>query len=118
MTSSDVVRGDVVEVNLDPTVGTEIKKTRHCVVVQNNVGNQYSRRTIIVPATDAEHAAKPFAIHVLVTPGDGGFSKPSMVLCDQIRAVDKSRLVRTLGRLSSSTMARLDTALKISLGLK
>jgi len=118
MTSGDVVRGDVVEVNLDPTVGTEIKKTRPCVVVQNNVGNKYSRRTIIVPATDAEHVAKPFAIHVLVTAGDGGFSKPSVVLCDQIRAVDKSRLVRTLGRLSSSTMARLDAALKISLALK
>jgi mRNA interferase MazF len=118
MTVSDVVRGDVVEVNLDPTVGTEIKKTRLCVIVQNNVGNKYSRRTIIVPATDAEHVVKPFAIHVPVSAGDGGFSKPSVVLCDQIRAVDKSRLVRTLGRLSSSTMTRLDTALKISLALK
>jgi mRNA interferase MazF len=118
MTLSDVVRGDVVEVNLDPTVGTEIKKTRPCVVVQNNVGNKYSRRTIIVPATDAEHVAKPFAIHVPVTAGEGGFRKASIVLCDQIRAVDKSRLVRTLGRLSPSTMAKLDAALKISLALK
>lgn len=118
MTISNVVRGDVVEVNLDPTVGTEIKKTRPCVVVQNNVGNKYSRRTIIVPATDAEHVARPFAIHVPVPACEGGFRKPSMVLCDQIRAVDKSRLVRTLGRLSSSTMVKLDAALKISLALK
>ncbi|MGH9696316.1 MAG: type II toxin-antitoxin system PemK/MazF family toxin [Bryobacteraceae bacterium] len=118
MTMNGVVRGDVVEVNLDPTVGTEIKKMRPCVVVQNNVGNKHSRRTIIVPATGAEHVAKPFAIHVPVTAGEGGFSKPSMVLCDQIRAVDKSRLVRSLGRLSSSTMGKLDAALKISLALK
>ena len=117
-TIGDVVRGDVVEVNLDPTVGTETKKTRPCVVVQNNIGNKYSRRTIIVPATDAEHVVKPFAIHVSVPAGEGGLSKASVILCDQIRAVDKSHLVRSLGRLSSSTMEKLDAALKISLALK
>src|SRR2546430_2315004 len=118
MTASGVVRGDVVEVSLDPTVATEIKKTRPCVVVQNNVGNKYSPRTIIVPATGAEHIAKPFAIHVPVAAGEGGFRKPSMILCDQIRAVDKSRLVRILGHLSPSTIEKLDVALKISLALK
>lgn len=117
MTIGEIVRGDVVEVNLDPTVGTEIRKTRPCVIVQNNVGNKHSRRTIIVPATGAEHVTKPFAIHVFVNAGEGGFGEPSMILCDQIRAVDKSRLVRILGRLSSSTMGRLDAALKISLAL-
>jgi mRNA interferase MazF len=118
MTVSEISRGDVVEVNLDPTIGAEIKKTRPCVVVQNNVGNKHSRRTIIVPATDAEHVVKPFPIHVLVGTGEGGFSKPSVVLCDQIRAVDKSRLVRTRGRLSPATMNKVDAALKISLALK
>jgi mRNA interferase MazF len=118
MAPSGIVRGDVVEVNLDPAIGTEIKKTRPCVVVQNNVGNRFSQRTIIVPATGAEHIVKPFPIHVPVAAGEGGFSKPSVVLCDQIRVVDKSRLVRTLGHLSSSTMEKVDAALKISLGLK
>lgn len=118
MAVMDVVRGDVVEVNLDPTVGTEIKKTRPCVVVQNDIGNKYSRRTIIVPATGAEHVAKPFPIHVLVAAGEGGFSKPSVVLCDQIRAVDKSRLVRALGCLAPPTIDKLNAALKISLALK
>ena len=115
--ASDIARGDVVEVNLDPTVGTEIKKTRPCVVVQNNVGNRHSRRTIIVPVTSAEHIVKPFAIHVPVSHGEGGLRKPSIILCDQIRAVGKSRLVRILGRLSSPTMEKLDKALKISLAL-
>jgi mRNA interferase MazF len=118
MSIREIVRGDIVDVNLDPTVGTEIKKTRPCVVVQNNVGNKHSRRTIIVPATDAEHVVKPFPIHVLVSAGEGGFRKSSVVLCDQIRAVDKDRLVRILGRLLPSTMDKVDTALKISLALK
>ncbi len=118
MMTAHVLRGDVIEVNLDPTVGTEIKKTRPCVVIQNNVGNRVTQRTIVVPATDAEHLRKPFPIHVLVPAGEGGFRKDSVVLCDQIRAVDKSRLVRTLGRLPSSIMERVDQALKISLGLK
>jgi mRNA interferase MazF len=111
------MRGDVVEVNLDPTVGTEIKKTRPCVVVQNNVGNQYSSRTIIVPATGAGHIVKAFPIHVQVS-GEGGFTKPSVIICDQIRAIDKSRLVRVLGRVSRLTMDKVDTAIKISLALK
>jgi mRNA interferase MazF len=117
VTIAAIMRGDVVEVNLDPTVGTEIKKTRPCVVVQNNVGNQYSSRTIIVPATGAEHIVKTFPIQVQVA-GEGGFAKPSVILCDQIRAIDKSRLVRILGRLSRLTMDKVDTAIKVSLGLK
>ena len=117
MLVTDIARGDVIEVNLDPAVGTEIKKTRRCVVIQNNAGNKFSPRTIIVPATGAENVVKPFPIHVLVGAGEGGFQKASVVLCDQIRAVDKSRLVKIVGRLSSSTMEKVDAALKISLAL-
>jgi|SRR5690242_4230707 mRNA interferase MazF len=112
-----IARGDVVQVNLDPTVGTEIKKSRPCVVVQNDSGNRVSPRTIIAPATGAEHVVKQFPIYVPVVAGDGGFKKDSVILCDQIRAVDKTRLVKTLGRISPATMARVDAALKISLGL-
>ncbi len=110
-------RGDVVEVNLDPTVGTEIKKTRPCVVVQNDIGNQHSQRTIIVPASGAEHQNKSFKLHIRANAGDGGFTKASLILCDQIRVVDKLRLGKTLGRLLPSTMQKVDEALKISLDL-
>ncbi len=113
-----VVRGDIVHVALDPTVGTEIGKTRPCVVIQNNVGNQYSPRTIVIPSTGAEHVVKMFPINIHVEVGDGGFTKSSVILCDQIRVVDKVRLVRVIGRLSTATMAKVDAAIKISLGLK
>jgi mRNA interferase MazF len=115
----EVVRGDVIEVNLDPTVGTEIRKTRRCVVVQNDTGNKYSQRTIIVPATSAEKPlSKPFPVWVSVSRADGGFTKDAVIMCDQICAVDKSRIVRTCGRLSPALMEKVDKALKISLGLK
>ncbi|MBV9266799.1 MAG: type II toxin-antitoxin system PemK/MazF family toxin [Acidobacteriaceae bacterium] len=114
-----VRRGDVIEVNLDPTVGTEIQKTRRCVVVQNDTGNRVSPRTIIVPATSSENArGKPFPIWVPVSESDGGFTKHAVVLCDQIRVIDKSRIVRACGHLSSEAMAKVDIALKISLALK
>jgi mRNA interferase MazF len=113
-----VTRGEVVEVNLDPTVGTEVKKTRPCVVVQNDVGNRFSPRTIIVPVTDAEHVAKPFPVCVPLPRQTGGLTKDSVALCDQIRAIDESRIVRTLGRLTPAVMERVDAALKVSLGLK
>jgi mRNA interferase MazF len=86
-------------------------------VVQNNIGNQYSSRTIIVPATGAEHTAKAFPIQVQVA-GEGGLTKPSVILCDQIRAIDKSRVIRVLGRLSRPTMDKVDAAIKVSLALK
>ncbi len=84
-------------------------------MVQNNIGNQYASRTIIVPG--AEHVVKAFPIQVQVA-GEGGFIKPSVILCDQIRAIDKSRVIRVLGRLSRPTMDKVDAAIKVSLALK
>ncbi len=117
--SFQVVRGDVIEVDLDPIIGTEIKKTRRGVVIQNNTGNKHSRRTIIVPATSADNPlSKPFPVWVPVSKADDGFTKSAVIMCDQIRAVDKTRIVRKCGHLSDKVMAEVDIALKISLALK
>lgn len=119
MPSDSIQRGDVIEVNLDPTVGTEIRKTRRCVVVQNDIGNRYSRRTIIVPASAAEAGLdRPFPIWVRTAEKENGFTKPAVIMCDQVRAIDKQRIVRRCGRLSLGTMGKVDAALKISLGLQ
>lgn len=61
---------------------------------------------------------KTFPIHVHLEAGEGGFSKASMILCDQIRTVEKGRLMYVMGHLSTSTMAKVDAAVKISLALK
>ena len=110
-------RGMVVEVALDPVVGHEQGRSRPCVVVQNDIGNRYSSTTIIVPLTDAAHIKAPSPIYVLVKQGDGGTTKDSYILCDQIRTVDQQRFRTIYGSLAPETMARIDAALLISLGL-
>jgi mRNA interferase MazF len=110
-------RGMVVEVALDPVVGHEQGRSRLCVVVQNDVGNRYSSTTIIVPLTDAAHIKAQSPIYVLVKRGDGGTSKDSYVLCDQIRTVDQRRFRTVYGTLAPETMASVDAALLLSLGL-
>ncbi|MGD0832014.1 MAG: type II toxin-antitoxin system PemK/MazF family toxin [Terracidiphilus sp.] len=110
-------RGMVVDVSLDPVVDHEQGRTRPCVVVQNDVGNRFASTTIIVPLTAATRVKVPSPIYVPVKMGDGGTTKDSCILCDQIRVVDQSRFGRVHGALAPETMARLDTALLISLGL-
>jgi len=111
------VRGNVVVINLDPTVGHEIRKTRPCVVIQNDVGNAYSPVVIVAAIEGAENVKKPYPVNVLISAGDGGLAKDSIVLCNQIRTVDETRIVRILGKLSSGSMAQVDEALKLSLSI-
>jgi mRNA interferase MazF len=109
-------RGDVYLVRFDPTVGSEIKKTRPAIVVQNNIGNRYSS-SVIVLAISSMSNEKLYPTEVLLLPQEGGIVKRSTILANQIRSVDKSRLVRRLGKVNVETVARVDQALKISLGL-
>jgi len=110
-------RGMVVEVSLDPVIGREQGRSRPCVVIQNDVGNRYSSTTIVAPLTDAVHIKQPSPIYVLIKKGDGGTTKDSYVLCDQIRTVDQRRFRNAYGTLSPESMAKVDKALQISLGL-
>lgn len=110
-------RGMVVEVSLDPVVGHEQGRTRPCVVVQNDIGNRFSSTTIVVPLTDAAHIKMPSPIYVLIRRGDGGTSKDSFALCDQVRTVDQRRFLAVYGTLMPETMTKIDGALLISLGL-
>jgi mRNA interferase MazF len=111
------LRGMLVEVSLDPVVGHEQGRSRPCVVVQNDVGNRFSSTTIVVPLTAATHIKSPSPIYVMVKKGDGGVTKDSYALCDQIRTVDQQRFRALYGTLSPETMAGIDSALLISLGL-
>jgi mRNA interferase MazF len=93
-------RGDVFLVDLDPTRGTEIQKTRPCVVVSPDELNAHLRTIILAPMTTAAH---PYPFRVVCR-----FSgKSGQVVTDQLRTVDRERLVRHLGRLSGPTMSRV-----------
>jgi mRNA interferase MazF len=111
------VRGQIVEVDLDPVVGHEQGRLRPCVIVQNDVSNRFASTTIVASLTDARNIAHRSPVYVLAPKGDGGLKKDSLVLCDQIRTVDQQRFGRFFGVLSPETMAKVDRALSISLGL-
>jgi mRNA interferase MazF len=110
-----VKRGDIWLVNLDPTVGHEIKKCRPAVIVQNDIGNKHSQITIIAPIT-SQGLEKIYPIEVLLTPRSQ-LRKRSKVLLNQIRAIDAGRLVRKLGRVDPDAQKKIDEAIMISLGL-
>ena len=114
---AEVRRGEIWLVSLDPTIGYEIKKSRPGVIIQNDIGNKYSPITIIAPITSQklEHI---YPFEVLLAGKNSGLEKDSKVLLNQIRAVDKKRLVRRLGKVEESTLFRIDEAIKISLGLQ
>jgi len=110
-------RGDLLLVNLDPVTGSEIGKTRHAVVIQNDVGNSRSPTLIVVPITgwSRKKAGFPFCVEV---PVEAGLEKRSLANAAQIRTVDRRRVVAVLGRLAQSGVADLDKALRVSLDLE
>ena len=112
----EVKRGDIWLVSLDPTIGHEIKKSRPGLIIQNDIGNRYSQLTIIAPIT-SQHTEKVHPIEVLLTKENSGIEKKSKVLLNQIRAIDKQRLIKRLSQVDEMTTMKIDEALKISLGL-
>lgn len=109
-------RGEVYLVSLDPTVGAEIRKTRPAVVVQNDPANRRSPITIVAAVT-SQFEEPLYPTEVLVRAPEGGLTTDSVVLLNQIRSVDRRRVVRRLGSLKSETMREVDRALLVSLGL-
>lgn len=83
--------GEVFEVSLDPAVGSEPRKTRPCVVVQNNIGNKYSPVTIVAVITGAENVPRRYPVDVPVPKGEGGLTRNSVVQCNLIRSVEALR---------------------------
>ena len=109
-------RGEVYLVSLDPTVGAEIRKTRPAVVVQNDPANRRSPISIVAAVTP-QFEEPLYPTEVLVRAPEGGLAADSVVLLNQIRSVDKGRLVRRLGALKTETMKEVDRALLLGLGL-
>ena len=106
-------KGDVCLVCLDPTMGVEIKKTRPVVIVSNNWINQHPQLVVIVPLTTNIDRLSPS--HVLIPQGCGDIDHDSKVVTEQIRAIDKKRIVRTLGTSDAKVFAEVCNALKNTL---
>ena len=104
-------RGEIWWVALDPTLGSEIRKTRPCVVVSVKVLNEKRRTVIVVPLSSSPKASPPILIPVTV---DG---RPCVAVSDQIRAVAKERLRSRLGVVEDTEMAALEGGLRTILQL-
>lgn len=105
-------RGDVYWVDLNPTQGSEINKQRPCVIVSATAINRARRTVVVVPLSTNTRAMPPIVIEVEC------LGKQVTAICDQIRTVDKSRLVKSAGNLSLQDMSNLDVSLKQVLSLE
>jgi len=108
-------RGDVVVANLDPTIGVEIKKTRPAIVLSNDSINQFSQLVVVVPLT--KNTAHLSPSHALIPKGVARLTFTSKAVTEQVKAVDKRRLVKRLGSLTPSLLAQVERALKNTFAL-
>lgn len=109
-------RGDIVVANLEPVVGSEQGEIRPAVIVQNDISNKYSPTMIIVPITSKKQT-KTYVTNVPISARESRLKKDSLILCNQIRTIDKFRIKRKISALNNEIMKKVDLAIKISLAL-
>ncbi len=109
-------RGEIYWVSLDPTIGSEISKTRPALIISNDVGNQHADRVIVAPISSG-NINRVYPFEVLLPVGEAGLDKASKVLLDQIRAVDKQRIGNKIGTLTSQRIEEVNRAIRLSLAV-
>ena len=113
----EIKRGDIVLTNLNPVKGSEQRGIRPCLIIQNNEGNKYSPLTIIAPLT-SKVFSKTFPTNVQVSSSESKLEKQSTILLNQIRTIDKSRIIKKISNLLIHTLNKVDLAIKKSLDLR
>lgn len=108
-------RGEIYRASLDPVIGSEQGGVRPVLIVQNDVGNRHSP-TVIVAAITTREKKLHLPTHVFLPAEKSGLARDSVVLLEQVRTLEKSRLTKYLGHLSDGAMSRIDAALLRSLG--
>ena len=113
----NIFRGEFYYADLSPVLGSEQGGKRPVLVIQNNIGNAHSPTIIVASVTSIFSKAK-IPTHIEVKQGMFGLPKNSILLLEQLRTIDKRRLREKIGQISPEYQAKVDNALKISLGLK
>ncbi|BAQ08944.1 type II toxin-antitoxin system PemK/MazF family toxin [Sporosarcina sp. FSL W7-1349] len=111
-----IKRGDVFFADLSPVVGSEQGGTRPVLVIQNDIGNRFSP-TVIIAAITAQIQKAKLPTHVEIDAARYGFERDSVILLEQVRTIDKSRLTDKITQLDDHLMEKVDEALEISFGL-
>jgi mRNA interferase MazF len=105
-------RGEIYWFKLDPSLGTEIQKTRPCLILSNNSQNKKGLRVIAAPITSKVKIVYPFEAKIILK------DRECKVLLDQIRALDTLRISDRIASIDSTTMLQVEDALRIALALK
>lgn len=113
---TQILRGDIFYADLNPVVGSEQGGVRPVLIVQNDVGNLYSPTVIVAAITTSDGKAE-IPAHISIERTENSLKKDSMVLLEQVRTIDRSRLQEYIGHLGTRSMNRINNALTISLGL-
>ena len=112
----NIKRGDIYYADLSPVVGSEQGGLRPVLIVQNDVGNRYSP-TVIAAAITSRMTKTKLPTHIDVNGDDVGLAKDSVILLEQIRTIDKTRLKEKMGHLNDSMMSNVNNAISVSFGL-
>lgn len=111
----EIKRNEIYYTDLNPIKGSEQGGTRPVLIIQNDVGNHHSPTTVVAAITSRQTKAKlPTHVDIQVE----GLTKNSIVLLEQVRTVDKTRLTDYVGRLDDETMKKVDRAIVVSFGIK
>ena len=111
-----VKRGEIYYADLSPVVGSEQGGMRPVLIVQNDTGNRHSP-TVIAAAITSQMGKAKLPTHIALTSRGCGLNRDSIILLEQIRTIDKSRLRERMGRLDDATMKAVDNAISVSFGL-
>jgi len=113
----DIKRGDICLVDLNPVAGAEQAGIRPALIIQVDRANAASPHTVIIPFTTRIREVK-LPSHVRIPAGIGGLAEDSILLCEQIRVIDKRRLVRKIGSIREDYLGEVGIAIKVILGLE
>ena len=111
-----VRRGEIYFADLSPVVGSEQGGMRPVLIVQNDTGNRHSP-TVIAAAITSQTGKARLPTHIELSAHGCGLSRDSVILLEQIRTIDKSRLRERMGRLDDATMQAVNDAISVSFGL-
>lgn len=116
MKDGSLKRGDIILANLDPVKGSEQGGIRPVLVLQNNEGNKFSPTTIVTSITSKKFT-KEFPTNVFISQQDSNLDRDSTIMLNQIKTIDKSRIIKKISSLDFYYMNKVNLALKVSLEL-
>ena len=113
-----MVRGSLVWVSLDPVRGSEVPKTRPCVIVSRSEANDIASTVTVVPLSSVPGRAPERLVQPLLPARETHLPKDSRALCDQVRTIDKGRIRESIGVLSGELLAKIDRGMILHLELE